>query len=110
MDPTTFVPDWRDLVTFAAPGPQPSLLRDEDGLRVLLAGLEPGGEIPPHPERLAVYHVLDGRGSMTLDGKRLALTAGTTVIAERGATRGITAETRLAFLAVRIGPDLDEAG
>ncbi len=47
---------------------------------------------------------------MTLDGKRLALTAGTTVIAERGAARGITAETRLAFLAVRIGPDLDEAG
>ena len=54
MTTTTFFPDWRELVTFAAPRPEPTLLRDEDGFRVLLAGLEPGGQIPAHPERLAV--------------------------------------------------------
>ena len=46
METTTFFPDWRELVTFAAPRPEPTLLRDEGGFRVLLAGLEPGGQIP----------------------------------------------------------------
>jgi mannose-6-phosphate isomerase-like protein (cupin superfamily) len=110
METTTFFPDWRKLVTFTAPRPEPTLLRDEDGFRVLLAGLEPGGAIPVHPERLAVYHVLEGRGSMVVDDERFVLAAGATVIAARGARRGIEAETRLAFLAVRVGPDLDERG
>ena len=110
MDATTLFPDWRELVRYAAPGPQPTLLRDEDGLRVLLAGLERGQRIPPHSERLAVYHALEGRGILTLDGERMPFVAGATVIAPRGSTRGIEAETRLAFLAVRIGLDLDEVG
>ena len=105
MTTTTFFPDWRELVTFAAPRPEPTLLRDEDGFRVLLAGLEPGGQIPAHPERLAVYHVLEGRGSMVVDDERFVLAAGATVIAPRRSRRGIEAETRLAFLAVRVGPD-----
>jgi len=109
METTTFFPDWRELVTFAAPRPEPTLLRDGDGFRVLVAGLEPGGQIPAHPERLAVYHVLEGRGSMVVDDEQFVLAAGATVIALRGSRRGIEAETRLAFLAVRVGPDLDEA-
>jgi len=110
VDPNPYFPDWRELVTFASPGPQPLLLRDTEGLRVLLAGLEPGGRIPPHPERLAVYHILEGAGWMIVDDERFALSAGTTVIAPRGSRRGIEAESRLAFLAVRVGPDLDDAG
>ena len=61
MEREDFFPDWRDLVTFATPHPEPTLLRNESDLRVLVAGLEPGGEIPAHPERLAVYHVLEGQ-------------------------------------------------
>ena len=110
MEATTFIPDWREVVTYAAPGPKPTFLRDEAGIRVLLAGLEPGGQIPAHPERLAVYHVLEGRGSMVVDDERFVLTAGATVVAPRGSRRGIEAETRLAFLAVRVGPELDETG
>ena len=68
MDPSTFFPDWHTLVRYSAPGPEPVLLRDDPDLRVLLAGLEPGGRIPPHPERLAVLAVrigpdLDASGS-----------------------------------------------
>ena len=110
MEPTTFIPHWRDLVTFAAPGPQPTLLRDDADVRVLLAGLEPGGRVPAHPERLAVYHVLEGRGSMVVDDDTFALQPGATVIAPRGSRRGFEAETRLAFLAVRVGQDLEAAG
>ena len=47
---------------------------------------------------------------MFVDDERFDLAPGATVIARRGSRRGIEAETRLAFLAVRVGPDLDEAG
>jgi mannose-6-phosphate isomerase-like protein (cupin superfamily) len=107
MEQASFFPDWRELVTFARPHPEPTLLRDESDLRVLVAGLEPGGKIPAHPERLAVYHILEGRGEMVVDASRFVLAAGTTVIAPRGSRRGIEARTRLAFLAVRVGPELE---
>jgi quercetin dioxygenase-like cupin family protein len=106
MDPRTFVPDWRELVTFGGPGPQPTLLLDDPELRVLVAGLEPGASIPAHPERAAVYHALEGEGTFVLDDQSLAFSTGATVIAPRGTARGIEATTRLAFLAVRVGPDL----
>jgi quercetin dioxygenase-like cupin family protein len=107
MEQADFFRDWRELVTFATPHPEPTLLRDESDLRVLVAGLEPGGEIPAHPERLAVYHVLEGQGEVTVDDNRYAVAAGSTVIARRGSRRGIRALTRLAFLAVRVGPELE---
>lgn len=107
MDPRDYVPSWREVITYAAPGPQPTLLRDAPDLRVLIAGLEPGARIPAHPERAAVYHALEGAGTFVLDGERLPFPAGATVMASRGASRGIEATSRLAFLAVRIGPELE---
>ncbi|MEO8207652.1 MAG: cupin domain-containing protein [Chloroflexota bacterium] len=105
MDAPIYIPDWRERVTYSAPGPQPALLVDEPDVRVLIAGLEPGGRIPPHPERFAVYHFLEGAGTMTVDGERYALSPGATVIAPAGSARGIEAATRLAFIATRVGPD-----
>jgi quercetin dioxygenase-like cupin family protein len=107
VDPRTFIADWRDVVTYAAPRPQPALLVDEDELRVIVGGLEPGGMIPPHPERRAVYHALEGEGVLHLDGVALPFRAGAVVVAPAGSTRGIEAVTRLAFLAVRVGGPID---
>jgi quercetin dioxygenase-like cupin family protein len=101
----TYVPDWRTTVAYSSPGPTPSMLLDQPDLRVLVAGLEPGGRIPPHPERRAVYHALEGEGFLFLDGTALPFREGAIVVAPDGATRGIEAVTRLAFMAVRIGPD-----
>ena len=109
MDQANFFPDWRALVRCAVPRTEPAMLVDVDGFRALVAGLEPGDEIPDHLERLAVYHVLEGKGEMIVDDNLFALTAGATVIAGRGSCRGIKALTRLAFLAVRIGPELEDA-
>lgn len=109
MDTTIFFPAWRELIRYSAPGPEPTILRDDPEFRTILVGLEPGGRIPPHPERLALYHVLEGSGSMTVDGERYPLGAGATVIAPAGSSRGIEAETRLAFLAVRVGPEPNRA-
>jgi quercetin dioxygenase-like cupin family protein len=105
MDDSIYVPDWRQHVRYSNDGPEMTILDEGHGHKALLAGLEPNGRIPPHPERLGVYHVLDGTGLMTVDGKRYPLSAGVTVIAPEGSARGFEAETRLAFLAVRVGPE-----
>ncbi len=110
MNERSYIPDWQDVVKYTAPGPSPHLLVDEPDLRVLVAGLEPGGRIPPHAERRAVYHALSGEGFLFLDGVALPFNGGALVVAPDGATRGIEAVTRLAFLAVRIGPEQPASG
>jgi quercetin dioxygenase-like cupin family protein len=95
-------PDWRKEITYSDKGPQPRFLVDDDKLRALIGGLEPGQKIPEHAENAAVYHFLEGTGWMLVDGERYAVGSGATVIVEGGAKRGMEAETRLAFLAVRI--------
>ena len=105
MSEDVIYPDWRELVRYAAPGPEPVLLRNEPELRVLIAGLEPGARIPLHPGPLGVFHFLDGEGLMTIDGAERKVSAGMTAIAPVGAIRGVTATTRLAFLVVRVGAE-----
>ena len=105
MDASIYFPDWRELIRYAPAGPQTTILNEGRGYKALLAGLEAGGRIPPHPERLGVDHVLEGTGSMVVDGVRYALSAGVTLIAPEGSSRGFEAETRLAFMAVRVGPE-----
>ena len=98
-------PGWRELVRYASPGPEPTILHDEPDLRVLIAGLDPGGRIPPHPGPRAVYHFLEGEGLMLVDGESHRVAAGVTVIAAAGSSRGMEATTRLAFLGVRMGSE-----
>ena len=107
MKAQAYEPDWHDIVVYSSPGPTPRLLVDEPELRVLVAGLEAGGRIPQHAERRAVYQALEGEGFLFLDGVALPFREGATVVAPEGSTRGIEAVTRLAFLAVRIGPEPD---
>jgi len=104
MDQKRVFPDWREQVVFSDEGPQPQTLFESGGFKVVLAGLKPGQSIPPHPEGLAVYYFLEGRGAMMVDGERIAATTGATVITPQGATRGVEAETQLAFLATRLAP------
>ncbi len=103
MSSVSLFPDWHDLVRWSGPGPQPAIMVDEPGLRVLVAGLEPGAAIPVHPGPPAVYHVLEGVGQVTIDGEQSEVSAGMTVVVADGATRGFEARTRLAFLGVRLG-------
>ena len=110
MSKPSYTPDWHDVIRYTEPGPAPEVLVDEPDLRVLVAGLEPGGRIPPHAERCAVYHALAGEGFLFLDGVALPFGEGAIVVAPDGATRGIEAVTRLAFMAVRIGPEPTAAG
>ena len=97
-----YIPDWQPQVIYGAGSPQPTILTMDDKVKVLMAGLAPGQSIPEHPEGASVYHFLIGSGWMTVNGERLAVAAGTTIIMPAGSTRGLEAETHLAFLATRI--------
>ena len=102
MTQTTLYPDWRETITFTDEGPQPQVLMADDKVKVVLAGLEPGQRIPEHAENAAIYHFLEGSGWMLVDGRRLDVGPGATVVMPAGAVRGMEAATRLAFLATRL--------
>lgn len=99
--PLVFLADWRTAVAHSVEGPQPQFINEGPDLKVILAGLEQGQRLPPHPENQAVYHFLEGAGTMTVDGESFAVKPGSTVITPAGATRGLIAESRLSFLAVK---------
>lgn len=98
----TFYPDWHEKVVFSPGGPQPQILAEDEKLKLIMGCLEAGQKIPTHPEALAVYHFLEGTGWMIVDDERYPISPGATIITPEGAKRGVEAETRLVFLAVRI--------
>ena len=102
MMKTTLYPDWKEKIVYSNDGPQPQILMENEKVKFILAGLESGQQIPEHAEAQAIYHFLTGNGWMTVDGERMAVGPGATIVMPEGAFRGIDAETRLAFLATRI--------
>lgn len=93
---------WQDLVTFGEEHPQPHTLAENEHVRVMIAGLKPGQHIPVHPEAAAVYTFLEGKGIMTVNDQSFAVEQGSVIVTEKGAGRGMSAETRLVFIAVRM--------
>jgi mannose-6-phosphate isomerase-like protein (cupin superfamily) len=83
-------------------GPQPRILWEDPKLKLIIGGLQPGQQIPAHPEAFAVYHFLAGSGVMNVDDVPFAVDAGCTLIVPQGASRGLQAQSRLVFLATRI--------
>ncbi|MBE2223720.1 MAG: cupin domain-containing protein [Anaerolineae bacterium] len=102
MTEAILFPNWQEKVVYADDGPQPQILMVNDKVKVLVAGLEPGQQIPEHPESTSMYHFLTGSGWMVVDGERWRVSAGATIVMPEGTVRGLEAETRLAFLATRI--------
>lgn len=92
---------WQDVVVHDEQGPHPVRIKDDGGLRAVMAGLEPGQSIPPHADTASVFHILDGTGVLTVDDEAFDVTAGDTVTVPDGAVRGMTATTLLAFLGVK---------
>lgn len=99
--PAIFYPAVGELAVFDGDGPRPQFLLDSEKLKVIVAGLEPGQQIPAHTEALAIYHFLAGEGIMMVNANAFDVCAGATVIAPAGAARGMSATSRLTFLAVK---------
>jgi quercetin dioxygenase-like cupin family protein len=98
----TLTANWQDFVKYGDEGPNPQTVLENERVRVIIAGLKPGQRIPVHPEAAAVYHFLEGQGVMTVDGAQFPVQQGTVIVMDAGAQRGMLAETRLVFLAIRL--------
>ncbi len=93
--------DIKSKAVFSAEGPRPQFLIDTPQFKALVVGLEAGQQLPPHPAEASVFHFLEGEGSMTVNDETFAFTAGATVIMPGGAKRGVSAKTRVIFLATK---------
>jgi quercetin dioxygenase-like cupin family protein len=102
MNQPALYPNWKEKIVYSDEGPQPQILMADEKVKVILAALEPGQKIPAHPEGQAVYHFLAGTGWMMVNGEKMPVNAGATIVMPAGTERGMEAETRLAFLAIRI--------
>ncbi len=98
-----YVADTKGQAVFDAAGPQPHFLMEAPQFKALVVGLEPGGQIPLHPEGASMYHFLEGEGLMTVEDETYAVKPGVTVLVPDGGKRGMNAKTRLIFLASRSG-------
>jgi len=86
---------------FSPERPVSKLLYDSDAMRVVVFGLLPGQEIPPHtaPSRV-VLHMVQGKGVfLTGSGERPAR-AGGFVITEPNEPHGLKADEKTVLLAV----------
>jgi quercetin dioxygenase-like cupin family protein/copper chaperone CopZ len=92
------IPEWQEIVRYLADGPRHQQLIETDDYKAVLVGLEAGQKIPPHPAAAATYHFLDGTGTMVVNGERLSVSPGATVVVPAGVPRSVEADTRLAFL------------
>jgi copper chaperone len=98
MTQAELYPTWQEIVTYSANGPHHEMLINTDEYNAVLVGLEAKQKIAPHPSSAATCHFLEGTGWMLVDGERLGVGPGATVIVPTGVLRGVEAETRLAFL------------
>ena len=92
----------QEKIVFSDDGPQPQSLFTKGQVKVIVVGLNAGQKIPVHPEGLSVFQFIEGRGIMIVDEERLSVAPGTLIVVEEGTPRGMEAETKLKFAAVRI--------
>ena len=90
--------DTKSKAVFAAEGPKPQFLIDTPKFKVLVVGLEAGGQIPAHPGEAAMYHFLEGTGLMTVGDEVFEIKPGVTIVVPGGVKRGMNAKTRVVFL------------
>ncbi|MEK6222804.1 MAG: hypothetical protein N2D54_11215 [Chloroflexota bacterium] len=94
---------WQEKIVYGDDGPQPHVLIVSPKIKSVLVGLKAGQVIPAHPAPAAVYHFLQGSGTMLVDDLPISVQAGATVVVPDGVSRGINATTQLAFLGTHSG-------
>jgi quercetin dioxygenase-like cupin family protein len=86
---------------FSADRPVSRLLYDSDAMRVVVFGLLPGQEVPPHtaPSRVALY-IVQGKGIFITGQGEQPAQAGDFVVTEPDEPHGLKAEVKTVMLAV----------
>ncbi len=96
-------PSWKGITVFSPNGPNPQRLLETDKLVVVIVGLEAKQEISPHNAPASVFHILEGSGWMIVNGEKLRVKQGATIIVPDGGSRAVEAETRMVFLGAQAG-------
>jgi len=88
-------------VEFSPDRPVSKLLYDSDAMRVVVFGLLPGQEIPPHtaPSRV-VLHMVEGKGAFLAGSGEQPANAGALLITEPNEPHGLKAVEKTVLLAV----------
>ncbi len=81
---------------------RPQILCASPDVKVPMICLEPGQEIPAHPSGTGVFYVVEGKGTMFLDGEEINLSKGKVIVVPEGSERGIRSIERLVAIAVHI--------
>ena len=97
-----YIDNTKGRAAFGEEGPKPQFLINAPGFEALVVGLKAGQQIPVHPAELAMYHFLEGTGSMTVGDETFKIQPGVTVIAPDGMPRGMQAETQVIFLGAKV--------
>ncbi|MCL5966768.1 MAG: cupin domain-containing protein [Deltaproteobacteria bacterium] len=86
---------------FSPERPVSKLLYDSDAMRVVVFGLLPGQEIPPHtaPARV-LLKIVQGRGAFVTGGGESPATPGAFVVTEPNEPHGVKAAEKTVMLAV----------
>ena len=86
---------------FSPSRPVSKLLYDSDAMRVVIFGLLPGQEIPPHtaPSRV-VLHMVQGKGAFLIGSGEQPAHAGAFVVTEPNEPHGLKAAEKTVLLAV----------
>lgn len=100
---------WEELIAYSSDGPKHTELIRTEAYNAVLVGLEASQKISPHPAPEASYHFLEGSGWIIVDGERMAVEQGTTVVVPAGIPRGMEADTRLAVLASHAVPKINHS-
>lgn len=90
--------NWKESVTFNEYGPSMTILMETPHLKALLVGLRADQAIPRHPSPEAIYHFLQGTGTMTVDDESYPVEPGVTVIVPDGSQRGMVAQSDIVFI------------
>jgi quercetin dioxygenase-like cupin family protein len=92
-------PNWNTTVRFSDEGPGVTPLHQSPALKVVLVGLEPGQQLPPHVGPTASFSILDGEGVMIIGDEEVQVAAGAVAVVPGGQIRSVRAvDSRLVFV------------
>ena len=90
-----------EAARFAPDRPVSQMLLDSPDARLVVFGLEPGQEVPPHTSTSTVLmQALQGEGSFTVGAAEFPAAPGCLAVCRPNETHGMKAKSRMVVLAV----------
>lgn len=86
---------------FNADKVQPKVLYSSQNLRVFVVAMRAGQEVAPHPSTLAIFCILKGRGTFSIDDLNYPVQAGSLLVGADGTSRGLKCDEEIILVGAR---------